>query len=158
MPAVVSAFPNVRCAWTPAFIPARPRSSRVGHVRAGVPRAWGNMRRSSPRLCGAISGLAVEHKPTGRGCMSDDALEKRRSAGWTKQAVRDWSGRPLSELRLTRQLSSPPFPPNREFLRQRVNQVFSQRDPGYTPIQREDWQVSAESRIGDIRDLCHANR
>jgi len=92
--------------------------------------------------------------------MDEETIELLRSTAWTKASVAIWSGIPPSELRLSQKLTSPPFPSNRELLRQIANGVFKDRDPNYTDVQRTRWQaaITANSTIRDVRDLCHANR
>lgn len=92
--------------------------------------------------------------------MNEDTIELLRSTAWTKAAASLWSGIPPSELRLSQKLTSPPFPSNRELLRQTANEVFADRDPNYTDVPRARWQaaIAANSTLKDVRDLCHANR
>jgi hypothetical protein len=84
----------------------------------------------------------------------------RQCAAWTKRAVHAWSGRPISEILLDLALSSPPFPNNREALRQYVNETFRASDQGYKAIDRGDWEqkIKATSTVRDVRDLACANR
>lgn len=92
--------------------------------------------------------------------MDEDIIKLLRSTAWTKASVTIWSGIPPSELRLSQTLSSPPFPSNREMLRQEVNAMFSRMEPNYTEVSRARWQavITGASTIRDVRDLCHANR
>lgn len=85
-------------------------------------------------------------------------LQTRRSNRWVRQAIVLWSGRELDDMRLTVKLTSPPFPSNFEQLRLIVNDHFSDKDPAYKRIQPQDWKVTSETSIGQLRDRCHANR
>lgn len=92
--------------------------------------------------------------------MLQETIALHESTAWTKQAMATWSGRAYADLRISRKLSSPPFPAAREMLRQRLNAVFAANSPGFREIPRARWEaaVTAKTTIGAVRDLCHAQR
>lgn len=90
--------------------------------------------------------------------MGDPDLNE--STDWTKEAVSEWSGRPIKDILLATPLGLPPMPGDREILRKKVNKHFKAHESTYQRIGRAKWGalVNEESTVETVRDICHARR